>query len=112
MSDIQIMGSMTKADDPGCVWLRFEREDAQKLEKGSIVSKDDMALALWFTPDAIRDHFEGEDGSLAAAIAGASDEQLREIGEGALGGDFLYREFHEGLRMNAEDVLDIPHHEG
>jgi hypothetical protein len=78
----------------------------------SLVTDKDKMLALWFTPDAVTQHFDGDNTVLAKAVCEASDKQLRQIGEGALGGDFIYREFHEGLRMAAEDVLGIEHNAG
>lgn len=63
---------------------------------------DDPALALWFTPAAIRSHFDGDDDETAEWVANASDEELREIGEACLSADSLYGLFHM-LLINAID---------
>jgi hypothetical protein len=69
-------------------------------------------LALYFTPDAIRDHFEGdvidnnEDGGLATWIVHeATDDQLRELGEACLTSDTLYSEFHRLLSEIGEEIM-------
>lgn len=54
-------------------------------------------LALWFTPQAIRDHFDGDEGTVVDWVHGASDDELRALGEECLGADTLYSEFHRLL---------------
>lgn len=53
-------------------------------------------LRLSFTPNAIREHFEGADDEDNLTL-GMSDEQLAEVGRAALTDDGLYRAFHEAL---------------
>lgn len=55
----------------------------------------DTELALWFTPKAIREHFE--DDSEGEIVTALSDEELTSIGEAALFDDGIYRAFHEAL---------------
>lgn len=62
--------------------------------------------ALWFTPDAIREHFEAGDDEIARLVKEADDEQLQAVGEDALQADVFYREFHDELRRSAEEILN------
>lgn len=71
-------------------------------------AEKDTSLALWFTPQAIRDHFDGDEGPLADAVRDAPEDKLREVGAMALGGDSLYAEFHRLLKVCAEDVFGVP----
>lgn len=63
---------------------------------------DDSYLALWFTPQAIKDHFDGDEG-ISDFVDSLDDKTLRAIGEDALTQDTLYREFH---RLLLDGVLD------
>lgn len=54
-----------------------------------------MDLVLWFTPDAIREHFDGDEAF--AVVADADDETLTKVGEFALYSDRLYKVFHQLL---------------
>lgn len=54
----------------------------------------DETLALWFTPQAIREHYEGDADD---PTRGLTDDQLVEVGKQALGDDGLYRAFHSSL---------------
>ena len=60
----------------------------------------DLSLVVSFEPDAIRDHFEGDDPN---PVAGLTDAQLREIGGYAIGADSLWQLFHELLQEAVED---------
>lgn len=51
-------------------------------------------LRLSFTPDAIREHFEGDEPD---PTEGMTDEQLAEVGRTALTDDMLYDAFHGAL---------------
>jgi hypothetical protein len=51
-------------------------------------------LRLSFTPDAIREHFEGDEPD---PTEGMTDEELADVGRSALCDDILYREFHQAL---------------
>lgn len=62
---------------------------------------------LSFTANAVREHFEGDEGSVAEAIRIVEDSKLTEIGEYALLDDRIYRAFHEALEDAARDVLGI-----
>lgn len=62
-------------------------------------------LALWFTPEAIRSHFEGDDDEVSRAVEAATDDQLVRVGEACLCADTLYEEFHRLLTAVVEDVL-------
>lgn len=68
---------------------------------------DTELLALYFTPDAIRQHFEDDESAVASAVAHASDEQLAEVGEAALTADTLYREFHRLLTELSIEILEV-----
>src|SRR5579863_5494287 len=81
------------------------REHAEHLLEWPTVPTTDPALALWFTPDCIREHFSDEGSELGAVIAEASDEELVEIGKAALNGDGLYYEFHRQLERAARATL-------
>lgn len=62
-------------------------------------------LALSFEPQAIRDHFDGDDDNRSEWIANATDEQLREVALECLSGDVIYNAFHESLRLAVDDRL-------
>lgn len=59
---------------------------------------DDLRLS--FTPDAIREHFEGDDPDPTEHM---TDEELADVGRTALLDDGLYRAFHEALTWALED---------
>lgn len=59
-------------------------------------------LVLWFTPDAIREHFSFEDTPESRWVAQATDEQLEVVGEWAINGDYLYEAFRWMLRTSVE----------
>lgn len=63
------------------------------------------SLALWFTPQAIRDHFDGDEDERSEWVANATDEQLAAVGQDALGYDSIYREFHESLAVIVDDAM-------
>lgn len=52
-------------------------------------------LALWFTPQAIREHFDGDD---AVDLEGVSNDALAAAAQDELGGDVLYRDFHHACQ--------------
>jgi hypothetical protein len=62
--------------------------------------EDDRGMALWFTPQAIRDHFDACDED---PTEGLTDEQLVEVGLECLTSDILYSAFHEVLMLSLED---------
>lgn len=64
---------------------------------------EDRNLALWFTPDAIKDHFEGDD-DVETFLEGLSDIELREVGLDALTNDLLYSAFHDILVTAINDA--------
>lgn len=66
---------------------------------------NDPNLALWFTPDAIRQHYDALDDDSAKWVEDATDEQLAAIGQDCLGHDSLYREFHEALEYEVEQSI-------
>lgn len=68
--------------------------------------ENDPLLALWFTPGAIRDHFEGDDDELGRKVDGMSDAELAEVGEVILGSDALYKTFHRLLVACIEEGAD------
>lgn len=66
----------------------------------------DEDLALWFTPQALRDHFDGDDSEVAEAVLNADDDTLRELAQGALSSDILYSVFHEECKFIGQTILD------
>jgi hypothetical protein len=84
--------------------------DAKKHIETFIKQYDkDSLLALWFTPDAIQQHFEdGWDDRFTEWVDNASDEQLRAVGKGCLSMDSLYREFHYVLETEIQWQIDHP----
>lgn len=68
----------------------------------------DEFLAVWFTPDAIRDHFDGaeddDDPRLIWAMS-ASDEDLREVGNGCVSDDAMWSLFHVLIEENIDAVM-------
>ena len=69
---------------------------------------EDMHLALWLTPDAIRGHFAGTTGDEAKLVAAASDAQLREVGEWCAARHPLQAAFHEVLLDGVHEKLAPP----
>lgn len=61
-----------------------------------IAETDGLPLALFFTPNAIREHFEGDDTD-GVTVQAMSDETLAAVGGAALTDDRLYRAFHDVL---------------
>lgn len=56
-----------------------------------------LPLRLSFTPDAIREHFDGDDDGISEKVESMTDDQLAEVGASALMDDRLYGVFHEVL---------------
>lgn len=65
----------------------------------------DETLAVWVTPGAIRSHFDDEDSPEAAWVQQASDDELVEIGRAFMGGDAVWRLFHEELVECAREAM-------
>lgn len=55
---------------------------------------DNNNLALWFTPEAIREHFETDP---TDPLVGLTDSDLVAIGEECLSADMLYELYHNLL---------------
>jgi hypothetical protein len=75
-----------------------------KMTKKNTIRDED--LALWFTPQALRDHFDGDDSEVAEAVLNADDDTLREQGQDALSSDILYSVFHEECKIIGQAILD------
>lgn len=73
------------------------RELHALVEDGKALNRE-SGLALWFTPQCIRDHYDGDEGPEADWVSTATDEELAGVGSDALGYDPLYREFHSSLQ--------------
>lgn len=69
------------------------------------VDEDNPQFALWFTPAAIRNHFDSDDDEIGKAVEAADDETLSAVGDMAINGDSIYQEFHETLVYCAAYVL-------
>jgi hypothetical protein len=69
---------------------------------------EDMDLALWLTPEAIRDHFASTDGEEAKLVAAASDAQLRDVGEWCAARHPLRTALHEVLLDSVHEKLAPP----
>ena len=110
-------GGTTISDAQGHVWITIQPAAPGDPVgwRNKIVARvmsaleDDPNLALWFTPDAIRDHFEDGESSYAELVEAATDEQLRAVGDDALSSDYLYSARHEVLvdALVAHDELRI-----
>ena len=66
---------------------------------------DDPNQALWFDPQSIRDHFDGDDDRIAALVHQATDAQLASVAEWCLNNDILYSAFHHVLIDGVEAVM-------
>lgn len=75
--------------------------------------ENDTSLALWFTPVAIREHFDGasDDDEIAQWVNNASDEQLVSMGHNCLSSDILYATFHEVMVLDVEWAIKHPEEE-
>jgi hypothetical protein len=69
---------------------------------------EDMRLALWLTPKAIRGHFAGATGDEAKLVAEAGDAQLREVGEWCAARHPLQVAFHDTLLEAVVEKLAPP----
>ncbi len=70
------------------------------------MSRKDEELAVWFTPEAIRQHFE-DDKEASKMLEGVGDEMLREAAEAWLfGSNSFWRRFDEACREILEDARD------
>lgn len=58
---------------------------------------DAFQLALHCGPDAIRDHFEGEDSPVGRWVADASDAELLRVTDAVVCDDRIYQAWHEAL---------------
>ncbi len=67
----------------------------------------DPDLALWFTPQAIRDAKANpdEDDDVGQWIANATDEQLIDLGGACLNDDALYSAYHHAIYWAAHDAM-------
>ena len=66
-----------------------------------------LALALCFSPEAIRDHFDVDDPDPTANL---TYEQLAYVGEAAINDDCLYQAFHAVLCNALRDVAGVDIH--
>jgi pyruvate dehydrogenase complex dehydrogenase (E1) component len=64
--------------------------------------ENDPTLALWFTPQAIRDHFDGSADEIAEWVKDATDEELLSVGEEAIGHDYVLEAFASVLGDSVE----------
>jgi hypothetical protein len=67
-------------------------------EKNAAYLADEKNYALWFTPDAIREHFDDD-----PRVQLATDERLLRVGMDALSCDVIYEAFHEALKDALEN---------
>lgn len=72
---------------------------------GTNVREDN--LAVWFTPSAIVDAFDGEENELAAWVRGASEAQLASIGQACLDAESLWNVFHELIEMFVREDMEV-----
>jgi hypothetical protein len=67
--------------------------------------EQDPTLALWFSPQAIKDHFDGDVSLCAEWIRNeATQDELVAIGNRCLDSDRLYEVFHAEVEMQAWDA--------
>ena len=71
----------------------------------------DPELALWVTPQAIRDAKDGADADddVGQWIANATDEQLVEVGKRCLQDGGLYMAFHRAIYWAARETMQEEH---
>lgn len=67
---------------------------------------DDHGLAVWFTPDAIKQHFESGDAE-DEAIQAMPDELLAEAAHAAMDNDLLWRIVGDMMQDIVEDAKKI-----
>lgn len=83
--------------DEAIVWTSGEQRDAVLPDGGEwIPFAAYPQQALWFSPDAIRDHFDADE-DFEPLLEAMSHEDLVAIGQQALMDDRLYENFHETL---------------
>jgi hypothetical protein len=71
------------------------------------MSAFDNHLAVYFTPGAIRDRYDGEpeDDPRRVWAENATDAELREIGESCLNSDSLWKHFRELIDGEIDEVI-------
>lgn len=72
-------------------------ESETKTKRPPATCGDDHGLAVWFTPDAVREHFqEGDDPTVDDRLAAVTDDDLAgAAGNALLSFDDLWRVFDE-----------------
>jgi hypothetical protein len=73
------------------------------------MNEDEADLSILFTPDAIREHFAHNGTPEEEAVFAMTDDELRDVGNGALTDDRVWEAFHDVLtdavRRRSIDVL-------
>ena len=69
-------------------------------------AKEEEVLAVWFTPEAIRQHFELHSDNVARWVATATDAELLEVALHAMDADALWSTFHDVLVASIEGRLN------
>lgn len=64
-------------------------------------TNDDPGPALWFTADAVREHYDGTD-----ALHGLTNEQIEQVGSDAWSNDGIYRAYGRALDYALSDVKE------
>lgn len=68
------------------------------------VAEAASASALWFTPEAIREHFDGDDSPRADAVRDMSDGDLAKVGARAMWSEFMWRAFGEAVGFEVDEL--------
>lgn len=93
----------TCVEEHGLIEEAISEARATLDELGATAIPSDLRLS--FMPNAIREHFEGDTGALAAWVAQASDAQLQGVGRDACADDVMYAAFHRALVSAVEDAM-------
>ena len=62
-----------------------------------VLKRRDESMAVWYTPQAIREHFDASEGEIEKWVEAASDEELAAVGEEAISCERVWTDFHESL---------------
>ena len=85
----------------------YESAHADGFDSGKRTCREESHhLAVWFTPDAIREACEGDD-EREQKVAALTDEELAEAAEGELSSaDLLWRDFHERCDSIVDELYE------
>lgn len=103
---VPIRGGSSLAHWRNLPTLALRRDEWEALGRRMGWSGPDADLAVWFTPDAVREH-EGDKGHDQAVLDGVTDTDLREAAKEAPHDELLWKVVYPLLDQVAEEARAI-----